>query len=176
MYSLLFTLPGAPVLYYGDEIGMGDNVELFDRNGVRTPMQWTPGENAGFSAAPPASLYAPVIDDPAFSYRTVNVLNQQAARDSLLHTVRRMIRTRKQVPVLARGTLEWLHELPPEALCFWRRSAGQMLLALHNLSGEPFDLYLPPGHHYTDAFSADKQSVEHCVTLAAYGYRWLLAE
>lgn len=176
MHSMLFTLPGAPVLYYGDEIGMGDNVDLFDRNGVRTPMQWTPGENAGFSDAAPDKLYAPVIDDPAFSYKTVNVLNQQAARDSLLHTVRNMIRARKQLPVLAKGALQWLEELPPEALCFWRNSAGQKLLALHNLSDQPFDLYLPPGYHYIDALAADKQAVEKSITLPAYGYRWLLAE
>src|SRR5690606_39245897 len=161
---------------YGDEIGMGDNVDLFDRNGVRTPMQWTPGENAGFSTADPSQLYAPVIDNEQFSYRTVNVLNQQAARDSLLHTVRSMIYARKGLPVLAKGALEWLDELPPEALCFWRNSAGQKFLALHNLSDQPFDLYLPPGHQYTDALSNDKQPIGKSVTLPAYGYRWLLAE
>jgi maltose alpha-D-glucosyltransferase / alpha-amylase len=125
MNSLLFTLPGAPVLYYGDEIGMGDNVVLFDRNGVRTPMQWTSGENGGFSTVTGEQLYAPVINDPVYGYKTVNVLNQQAERDSLLHTIRLMIYKRKELPVLAKGTLEWLHDLPNEALCFWRRSAEQ---------------------------------------------------
>lgn len=176
MYSMLFTLPGAPVLYYGDEIGMGDNIELFDRNGVRTPMQWTPGENGGFSATHPSNLYAPVINDPVYGYKTVNVLNQQATRDSLLHTVRRMIHTRKELSALARGELVWLEELPPEALCFWRQGTDQRVLALHNLSDEPFDLYLPPGYQYVDALSADKQRVDKCVTLPAYGYRWLVAE
>ena len=176
MHSLLFTLPGAPVLYYGDEIGMGDNVELFDRNGVRTPMQWTGGDNAGFSNAAPGQLYAPVIDDADFGYQTVNVLNQQAQADTLLHTVRGMIRTRKGLPVLARGALEWLDDLPPEALCFWRRSAGQTLLALHNLCDNPFDLYLPPGYHYRDALDNGEALVDNTVTLPPYGYCWLLAE
>jgi maltose alpha-D-glucosyltransferase/alpha-amylase len=155
---------------------MGDNVDLFDRNGVRTPMQWSPAENAGFSDAPADQLYAPVINDPAFSYQQVNVLNQQAAPDSLLHTIRRMIRKRKGLPVLARGTLEWLDELPPEAMCFWRHSADQSLLALHNLSDQPFDLYLPPGHTYSDALHSSNAISDKSVTLPAYGYRWLLAE
>lgn len=176
LHSMLFTLPGVPVLYYGDEIGMGDNIELFDRNGVRTPMQWTPSENGGFSTTHPSNLYAPVINDPIYGYRTVNVLNQQAARDSLLHTVRHMIYTRKELPVLAKSELTWLDELPPEALCFWRADSQQRVLVLHNLSDEPFDLYLPPGYRYTDALSANRQGVEKCVTLPAYGYRWLLAE
>ncbi|MAS35277.1 MAG: maltose alpha-D-glucosyltransferase [Anaerolineaceae bacterium] len=176
MHSMLFTLPGVPVLYYGDEIGMGDNVELFDRNGVRTPMQWTPGENAGFSQTHPSNLYAPVINDPIYGYKTVNVLNQQAARDSLLHRVRQMISTRKSLPILAQGRLEWLDELPPEALCFWRTTVGERFLALHNLSDEPFDLYLPPGYTYTDTFNPEADPIDHTITLPAYGYRWLMAE
>jgi maltose alpha-D-glucosyltransferase / alpha-amylase len=176
MNSLLFTLPGAPVLYYGDEIGMGDNVVLFDRNGVRTPMQWTSGENGGFSTVTGEQLYAPVINDPVYGYKTVNVLNQQAERDSLLHTIRLMIYKRKELPVLAKGTLEWLHDLPNEALCFWRRSAEQQVLALHNLSEEPFELYLPPGANFRDALRGGQQAIHTAVTLPAYGYRWLLLE
>ncbi len=174
--SMLFTLPGAPVLYYGDEIGMGDNVDLFDRNGVRTPMQWSATANAGFSIAPADQLYAPVIDAGEFSYHQVNVLQQQAAGDSLLHTVRRMIDKRKGLPVLAKGTLEWLDDLPPEALCFWRHAADQSLLALHNLADSSFDLYLPPGHIYRDALHTANAINGHSITLPAYGYRWLLAE
>ena len=78
--------------------------------------------------------------------------------------------------MLARGELEWLDELPPEALCFWRHTVGQRFLALHNLCDESFDLYLPPGYQYVDALSGDKEPVGHTVTLPAYGYRWLMAE
>src|SRR5690606_31187313 len=120
LYSLLFSLPGTPTLYYGDEIGMGDNIELFDRNGVRTPMQWSAEPNGGFSDAPPESLYAPVIDDPVYGFRQVNVDVQKADPGSLLHTIRNFIATRKRLPLLASSRLQWMTEVENRGLCFWR--------------------------------------------------------
>jgi maltose alpha-D-glucosyltransferase / alpha-amylase len=167
--SLLFTLPGAPVLYYGDEIGMGDNVALFDRNGVRTPMQWTGEANAGFSNA--SSLYAPPIDDPVFGYQKVNVKAAQADPNSLIYTVRQMIAARKSLPVLAEGKLEWLPDQPRTTLCFWRVSESSKLLALHNLSNQPVTVTLPSGT-FTDVLKSGGP-VSGQVTLAAHEYRWL---
>ena len=102
--SLLFSLPGTPIIYYGDEIGMGDNVYLGDRNGVRTPMQWNPDRNAGFSRANPARLYSPVIMDPVFGYEALNVEAQQSDPSSLLNWMRNMIALRKLFRVFGRGT------------------------------------------------------------------------
>ena len=172
MHSLLFTLPGAPVLYYGDEIGMGDDVTLFDRNGVRTPMQWTPDDNAGFSSAPGDRLYAPVINDPDYGYRSVNVMQQQADPNALIHVVRNMIATRKRLPVLAKSKLEWLDDLPKHLLCFWRRDNEQALLALHNLSENPYDFTLPEGVNFRDMLRQDAV-LDPVITLPAYGYIWL---
>jgi maltose alpha-D-glucosyltransferase/alpha-amylase len=172
MNSLLFTLPGAPVLYYGDEIGMGDDISLFDRNGVRTAMQWTAETNAGFSDAPAEKLYAPVINDPEFGYSRVNVAAQKDDKSSLLNTVRRMIHTRKDLPLLAKGELTWLDELPVELLCFWREENGQRLLALHNLSDSPREVTLPEGA-FRDLLNGDAETLSGTVSLPAYGYRWL---
>ena len=106
--SLLFSFPGTPIMYYGDEIGMGDNIYLGDRNGVRTPMQWTPDRNAGFSTAVPARLYFPVIMDPIWGYQAINVEAQLSDQSSLLHWTRNMIALRKLFRVFGRGTLEFL--------------------------------------------------------------------
>ena len=108
LYSLLFTLPGTPILYYGDEIGMGDNIFLGDRNGVRTPMQWSGDRNAGFSRADPSSLYQPVILDPIYNYQAVNVEAQARSGSSLLNWLRRLIRVRKQNPVFGRGEFQFV--------------------------------------------------------------------
>ncbi|MBV9404761.1 MAG: maltose alpha-D-glucosyltransferase, partial [Acidobacteriaceae bacterium] len=108
MNALLFSLPGTPVLYYGDEIGMGDNVYLGDRNGVRTPMQWSPDRNAGFSSANPQRLYLPVNIDPAYHYEAINVEAQQENANSLLNWTKRLIALRKQYQAFGRGSLEFL--------------------------------------------------------------------
>jgi len=173
LHSLLFTLPGAPVLYYGDEIGMGDNVSLPDRMGVRTPMQWSAAINAGFSAVAAERLYAPVINDPVFGYQRVNVESQRADSASLLHAVRGLIQARKTLPMLAKGRLEWLHELPPHLLCFWRRAPQGDLLALHNLSDAPAEVLLPQELALADALNPDCGTVSWMATLPPYGYRWL---
>jgi maltose alpha-D-glucosyltransferase/alpha-amylase len=132
--SLLFTLPGSPVLYYGDEIGMGDNIWLDDRDGLRTPMQWSDGPNAGFSTTDPARLYNPVIDDDPFGYRRVNVQAQRADPDSLLNTVRHMIRVRKQHPAFGRGDCRFLTLANLAILACIRSYQADRILAIHNLS------------------------------------------
>lgn len=174
LHSLLLTLAGVPMLYYGDEIGMGDNINLFDRNGVRTPMQWDDSEHGGFSTAPLEHLYAPPINDATFGYRAVNVQSQIDDPESLLHTVRHLIQTRKQNQVLSHGKLIWLDDLPKEALCFWREGVEGRILALHNLSDTPIDIPLPDGEVYHDIL-ADKAIDESTVTLPPYAYCWLSA-
>lgn len=172
MYSMLFTLPGTPVLYYGDEIGMGDNIELFDRNGVRTAMQWTPGKNAGFSDAEPDHLFAPVIDNEVFGYHKVNVNFARNDPSSILYTVRHMIDVRKANLELATSSIEWLDELPNQALCFWRRQGDAVYLALHNLSEQEIIIPLREGQTFTDILN-NTADVHGIITLGAYGYRWL---
>lgn len=134
MNGLLFSLPGTPVLYYGDEIGMGDNIYLGDRNGVRTPMQWSSDRNAGFSRANPQQLYLPVITDPEYHYETVNVETQSANQHSLLWWTKRLIALRKRYAAFGRGTLEFLYPENRKVLCFLRKTEDQILLAVFNLS------------------------------------------
>ncbi|RKH16611.1 maltose alpha-D-glucosyltransferase [Corallococcus praedator] len=134
MHSLLFTLPGTPVLYYGDEIGMGDNIYLGDRNGVRTPMQWTGDRNAGFSRADYARLFAPVIADPVYGYQAINVEAQDRQKSSLLQWVKRMIRIRQRYPVFAMGSLRFLTTDNRKVLAFVREWEGQSVLVICNLS------------------------------------------
>ncbi|NUO49716.1 MAG: DUF3459 domain-containing protein, partial [Polyangiaceae bacterium] len=137
MTSLLFALPGTPVLYYGDEIGMGDNVYLGDRDGVRTPMQWSSDRNAGFSRANPQRLYLPVIIDPEHHYEAVNVEAQQANTSSLLWWIKRLVSARKQHPVLGTGDLEILFPDNPKVLAFTRGQDDQKVLVVANLSKHP---------------------------------------
>jgi len=138
--SLLFTLPGAPIIYYGDEIGMGDNIWLPDRNGVRTPMQWDASPSAGFSDA--KGLYSPVIDTPPYSYQTVNVAAQKTDPSSLWHVMRRMIQLRKEHSLLGMGELTWVETGQAEILAFYRKSNGKRLLLIHNLSNAPQEVRL----------------------------------
>lgn len=134
MNGLLFSLPGTPVLYYGDEIGMGDNIYLGDRNGVRTPMQWSADRNAGFSCTNPQKLYLPVIIDPEYHYQAINVEAQQNNPNSLLWWMKRLIGLRKRHQELGRGTLEFLHPENRKILAFVRRYQDQCLLVVANLS------------------------------------------
>ncbi|WP_028458270.1 maltose alpha-D-glucosyltransferase [Chloroflexus sp. Y-396-1] len=134
MNGLLFSLPGTPVIYYGDEIGMGDNIYLGDRNGVRTPMQWSGDRNAGFSRANPQQLYLPVITDPEYHYETVNVETQSTNQHSLLWWTKRLIALRKRYAAFGRGTLEFLYPDNRKVLCFLRKTTDQILLAVFNLS------------------------------------------
>jgi len=132
--SLLFSLPGTPIIYYGDEIGMGDNVFLGDRNGVRTPMQWSADRNAGFSKADPASLYLPVIMDPVYGYTAINVEAQERDPSSLLHFMKRMIALRRQHKAFGRGSLEFLRPENRKVLVYLRRYKADVILAVANLS------------------------------------------
>ena len=134
MNGLLFSLPGTPVVYYGDEIGMGDNIYLGDRNGVRTPMQWSADRNAGFSRANRQKLFLPVIVDPEYHYESVNVETQAANPHSLLSWMRRMIELRKRHAAFGRGTLEFLHPENRKVLAYVRRLGEEQILVVANLS------------------------------------------
>lgn len=143
--SLLFTLPGSPVIYYGDEIGMGDNIYLGDRNGVRTPMQWNGYHNAGFSKADSAALYSPVNMDPVYGYQSINVEAQQRTSTSLLSWMKRLIRTRKDhSDVFGRGDLNFVASKNPRTLSYIRRYQDRIVLIVNNLSrfSQPIELDL----------------------------------
>ncbi len=135
--SLLLTLPGSPIVYYGDEIGMGDNVYLGDRDGVRTPMQWSRDRNAGFSTAEEGQLYLPVIADPVYGYQAVNVAAQARQPASLLNTMKRLIAARRTSPVFGRGTIEFLRPRNQKVLACLRRYGRETVLIVANLSGAP---------------------------------------
>ncbi len=173
LHSLLFTLPGAPVLYYGDEIGMGDNVGLPDRNGVRTPMQWSDERNGGFSPAPPDRVYAPVLRDPEYGFQNVNVAAQMEDPNSLLHFVQKTLAVRRGLPMLATGALEWYDETPREVVAFWRVGPQERFLALHNLSDTPHTIIMPTDLTLVDVLNPE-ETVGEYITLPPYGYRWLM--
>ena len=134
MNGLLFSLPGTPVIYYGDEIGMGDNFYLGDRNGVRTPMQWSPDRNAGFSYANPQKLYLPPIIDPEYHYEAINVETQQNNPDSLLWWMKRIIALRKRFKAFGQGSLDFLQPENRKVLAFLRRYQQETILVVANLS------------------------------------------
>jgi maltose alpha-D-glucosyltransferase/alpha-amylase len=134
LHSLLFSMPGTPCLYYGDEIGMGDNIFLGDRNGVRTPMQWNGDRNAGFSRADAARLYYPVITDPVYGYQAVNVEAQERVPTSLLNWMKRMVTVRKRHKALGRGTIRFLHPENQKILVYLREWENEIILCAVNLS------------------------------------------
>jgi maltose alpha-D-glucosyltransferase/alpha-amylase len=135
MSGLLMALPGSPIVYYGDEIGMGDNVYLGDRNGVRTPMQWNSGINAGFSTADPERLWLPLVSNALYGYQAVNVESQQRNPTSLLNWMRRLIAVRRQTRVFGRGSIEFLKPDNHRVLAFTRTLGRETVLAVNNLSG-----------------------------------------
>jgi maltose alpha-D-glucosyltransferase/alpha-amylase len=149
LHSLLFSMPGTPILYYGDEIGMGDNIYLGDRNGVRTPMQWNGDRNAGFSRADPQALYLPLVIDPVYHYQAINVEAQRRVPSSLLNWMRRLIAIRKRYPVFGRGSIEFLHPTNLAVLAYLRCHEDQTILVVNNLSRfvQPVELDL---RHYVD--------------------------
>ncbi|HVB29557.1 MAG TPA: maltose alpha-D-glucosyltransferase [Terriglobia bacterium] len=132
--GMLMSLPGTPIIYYGDEIGMGDNIYLGDRNGVRTPMQWNGGWNGGFSTSDPEQLYSPLISNPVYGYQAINVLSQQRSEHSLLSWMRRVVRLRKSSPVFGRGTIEFLNPANHRVLAYVRERGTNRVLVVNNLS------------------------------------------
>lgn len=133
-HSLLLTWPGSPFIYYGDEIGMGDNLNLDDRNGLRTPLQWSRGKNAGFSSAGPEKLYLPVITDTTYGYRAVNVDSQSKSPDSLLSWMKKAIKLRKSTRVFSRGKIEFLNPGHQKILAYLRQLGEESILVINNLS------------------------------------------
>jgi maltose alpha-D-glucosyltransferase / alpha-amylase len=142
--SLLFTLPGSPIIYYGDELGMGDNIYLGDRNGVRTPMQWNSDRNAGFSRADPAKLYSPVVMDPIYGYQGINVEAQLRTPTSLLNWMKRLIRVRKKHPVFGRGSFQVVRCDNKKIFAYVRQWQNETALVVNNLSrfAQPAELDL----------------------------------
>jgi maltose alpha-D-glucosyltransferase/alpha-amylase len=181
LHSLLFTLPGTPIIYYGDEIGMGDNIHLGDRNGVRTPMQWSADRNAGFSQADPSQLYSPVIADPVYGYQAVNVETQLRTPSSLLHWMRRLIAVRKSSRVFGRGSLRFLAPANTRVLAHLRQYQGEAILAVHNLanSAEPVELDLrefrgaTPVEMLGEARFTPVRETPYFLSLGPYGFYWL---
>jgi maltose alpha-D-glucosyltransferase/alpha-amylase len=179
--SLLFTLPGSPVIYYGDEIGMGDNIWLEDRDGVRTPMQWDAGPNAGFSTADASALYNPLIDDPVHGYRRVNVAAQRADPGSLLNRMREMMRVRKAHAALGRGEIRFLTDASRVVMAYLRVHGDETLLVINNLSSEPtvaeLDLGIWADRQPVDLFTGERLAAiaptPYRLGLERYGYRWL---
>jgi maltose alpha-D-glucosyltransferase/alpha-amylase len=178
--SVLFSFPGTPVLYYGDEIGMGDNMHLGDRNGVRTPMQWNGDRNAGFSRADPAQLYSPVITDPVYGYQAVSVESEEHDPASLLHWMKNMIRLRRLFKVFGRGTLEFLQPANRKVLAYLRRYEEDIVLCVANLARtvqpveldlRAFDGTIPVEMLGYTEFPAIGQ-LPYFLTLGPYGFYW----
>ena len=183
--SLLLALPGTPVIYYGDEIGMGDNFYLGDRDGVRTPMQWSPDRNAGFSAANPQKLYLPLILDPEFHYESVNVETQRSNTSSLYWFMKRMISVRKKFKTFGRGDMKFVSVENPKVLAFTRTYEEETLLIVVNLSkfsqAAEVDLLSYKGFVPVDAFSKNRFPVirddgQYFFTLAPHSYNWFVLE
>jgi len=178
--SVLLSFPGTPVLYYGDEIGMGDNTHLGDRNGVRTPMQWNGDRNAGFSRAAPERLYSPVIMDPVNGYQAANVEAEELEPGSLLNWMRNMIRLRRMFQVFGRGTIEFLEPANRKILAYLRRHQNEIVLCIATLARTPqpaalelsaFEGFIPVEVlGYTEFPRITRQP--WIVTLGPYGFYW----
>jgi maltose alpha-D-glucosyltransferase / alpha-amylase len=177
LHILLFSLPGTPVIYYGDEIGMGDNMFLGDRNGVRTPMQWSPDRNGGFSVTNPQRLYLPVIMDPEYHFESVNVENQERNLSSLLWWMRRRLALRQRFAAFGAGTLEFLSPDNPKVLCFLRRFRDDVILVAVNLSVSP-QVTNFNGYNVEEISSLSRfpsvTGAPYPLMMGPYGYYWLL--
>ncbi|MGB1026330.1 MAG: alpha-glucosidase C-terminal domain-containing protein, partial [Rhodospirillaceae bacterium] len=180
--SMLMSLPGTPIVYYGDELGMGDNIFLGDRDGVRTPMQWSPDRNGGFSRADPASLYLPAIMDPVYGYSAVNVESQSRSPSSLLNWMRRLIGVRRQHKAFGRGTLRFLYPGNRKILAYLREYDGEIILCVANLSraSQPAELELSefagrvPVELLGNSAFPPIGELRYFLTLPAYGFYWFL--
>ncbi|VIO78317.1 Trehalose synthase/amylase TreS [Bradyrhizobium ivorense] len=180
MNSLLLSFPGTPIIYYGDEIGMGDNIYLGDRNGVRTPMQWSPDRNGGFSRADPARLYAPTIMDPVYGYEAVNVEAQSRSLSSLLSATKRLIAVRKSTLAFGRGTMTFIRPENRSVLAYVRQYNGEVILCVANLSRSAqatqldlsaFKDRIPLEMLGRTRFPAIGE-LPYMITLAPYGFYW----
>ncbi|OZI63787.1 maltose alpha-D-glucosyltransferase [Bordetella genomosp. 1] len=181
MNSLLFSMPGTPVLYYGDELGMGDNVHLGDRDGVRTPMQWSPDRNGGFSRADPERLPLPVIMGPLYGYEAINVEAQQRDPHSLLNWTRRLLAQRRQTQAFGRGTLRFLYPGNRKVLAYLRSWQDTTILCVANLSSaaQPVELHLQDFNGRVPVEMLGKTpfpgigELPYLLTLPPYGFYWL---
>ena len=184
LHGLLFSLPGTPVLYYGDEIGMGDNIYLGDRDGVRTPMQWTADRNAGFSKANPQRLFLPVNIDPEYRYESINVASQQNNPTSMLWWMRRIITLRQRHPVFGRGEITFLHPDNPKVLAFVRHDEDETILVVANLSRyvqyAEFDMAEFQGRTPMELFGKTAfppiGELPYFLTLGPHSFYWLKLE
>ena len=180
--SLLFAMPGTPVLWYGDELGMGEDLSLPERNSVRTPMQWSPAHAGGFSTAPREYLLRPPVAEGPYSYEKVNVEAQKLDSDSLLNWVERAIRMRKDAPELGARRPQMIEVEHPAVIAHWTSGEQRCIAVFHNVGAEPARLTLPegqpPGEVFVDLFSdAAYPTVEgRCVELGGYGFRVLGVE
>jgi maltose alpha-D-glucosyltransferase/alpha-amylase len=180
MNSLLLSFPGTPIIYYGDEIGMGDNIYLGDRNGVRTPMQWTPDRNGGFSRADPARLYAPTIMDPIYGYESVNVEAQSRSLSSLLSATKRLISVRKSTLAFGRGTMTFIRPPNRSVLCYVRQYKDEVILCVANLSrsaqATELDLSAWKDRIPLEMLGRTRfpaiGDLPYMITLAPYGFYW----
>src|SRR3712207_4149667 len=178
--SLLLSMPGTPVLYYGDEIGMGVNIYLGDRDGGRTPMQWSPDRNGGFSRADPARLFLPAIQDPIYGFDAVNVEAQSRSAGSLLNWTRRMLAIRRNHRALARGTLRFLYPSNRKVLAYLREHGEERILCVANLSRAPQAVQLNLAEH-RGLMPVEMTGgspfppigdLPYFLTLPAYGFYW----
>ena len=180
MNGLLMSLPGTPVIYYGDEIGMGDNIFLGDRHGVRTPMQWDGGWNAGFSSSDPESLYSALIMNPIYGYQSVNVASQRRLQHSLLSWMRRLLQVRKSTPIFGRGNIEFLYPDNHRVLAFVRQLGEETILAVNNLSASAqaveLDLRRFKGNILVEMFGRNIfpriGELPYLLTLGPYQFYW----
>jgi maltose alpha-D-glucosyltransferase/alpha-amylase len=180
MNSMLLSFPGTPIIYYGDEIGMGDNIYLGDRNGVRTPMQWTPDRNGGFSRADPARLYAPTIMDPVYGYEAVNVEAQSRSLSSLLSATKRLISVRKSTLAFGRGTMTFIRPVNRCVLAYVRQYGDQVILCVANLSrsaqATELDLSAWKDRIPLEMLGRTRfppiGELPYMITLAPYGFYW----
>jgi maltose alpha-D-glucosyltransferase / alpha-amylase len=180
MNSILMSMPGTPIIYYGDELGMGDNIYLGDRNGVRTPMQWTPDRNGGFSRADPAALYLPPIMDPVYGYTAVNVEAQSRSLSSLLNWMKRLIAVRKSTKVFGRGTLTFIRPANRTVLAYVRQLGDEAILCVANISraAQAVELDMTPwkGRVPQEMLGRTKfpriGDLPYLVTLPPYGFFW----
>ena len=174
--ALHLSLPGTPIVYYGDEIGMGDDIWLPDRHGCRTPMQWNAETNAGFSSA--ETTYFPVISDPVFGYQFVNVALQEMDEDSYLWRTRKLIKTRQNAAALRRGSITFLPLKNPAILAYWRTLGDERVLCLYNLSQHPQSLDGDLSGSYHDLLHPEQHTITLApgIELSGYATHWLVLQ